>query len=452
MKKISIALIAATLLLGQFVIGVALATAVMNHQYKGKILPGTTISGVAVGGLNKNEAMNEIMLRYPQPTADSILVITDGEEGIYEITFGEIAFGYKYQEAVDKAFQLGKEISPLWQVKEFYRVVAGKVDIPLGVSFDKEAFSQVLAELNNQYSRQPQNAQIAYAEDQVVLLPETLGREIDVEATVNRLARVEPGDLKAELVFNSLIPQLTSEDLKDINSRLSIYVTSFDNTNPNRVHNLKLASDKINNTLIKPGDEMSLNKVLGPRTPETGYKKAPVIVGSKLTEAYGGGVCQVVTTLYNAVDLAGLEVLERHTHTIPVNYVPVGRDATIAGDILDFRFKNSGKKPVLISSELEDNKIVVTILGHRDDANSIEYSTETIREVIKYDTVYKVDESLKPGEIKVVKPGREGYEITTYEVTVINNVVVERKEISHHREEPEDALIYLSPQDKQIRK
>lgn len=443
MKKIKITITICILLLAQLVIGVALATALLAHIHRDVIIPGTVVGGVDVGGVAPGEALKKLRLSYPQPTDDSVLLLTANDEYSWEILFGDINFAYDYQSAVDQAFKLGKTISPLWHISDFYSGLKDRAYIPLSVKFNEQALRIIIEDINHQYRQVPVDAQVAYSEEQIVLLPETFGWEIDVEATIKGFVNNAAGNPRVELVVSTVNPQLTSKDLRDINSRLGIYVTGFDLNQNGRVHNLQLASEKVNNTLVKPGEVFSLNQSLGPRTPENGYKKAPVIVDYRMREDYGGGVCQLATTLYNAVVIAGLPVVERHRHTIPVNYVPPGKDAAIAGNIKDFRFKNDGEKAILINSKVEEDKLVVIILGHRDDAKNIEYRTETEREVIPYETVFKADNNLEPGVIKVVKPGREGYHITTYEVTVINEVIVEKQQIAYHHVEPENALILI---------
>lgn len=446
MKKIKLSLVTSALLLGQLIMGVTIGTAFLNYFYQDKIIPGITINDINVGGMYPEDALTKVKTKIPQPTPNSVLILKDDDGNDWEIKYGEIDLFYDYHGAVNKAFNIGKSISPFTQIADFYKFVQGKVDLSLKVKFDKNALRQILTKNKSKYDIQPQNAQIAYSEGKVVLLTETVGRKINVEATIKQFDQLDITKHQAQLVVNKITPQLTSQNLKDINGQLSIYVTSFDKRKKPRVHNIKLASDRMNNTLIKPGEIFSLNHVLGSRTPEEGYKKAGVIVNNKLVNDFGGGVCQVATTLYNAVRIADLPIIERHRHTIPVDYVPRGQDATIAGDIKDFKFKNDGRKPLLISSKIEENKLIVSLLGNKDDAKNIQYKTETVRKVIKPKTIYKTDPNLQPGEIKIAKPGREGYDIITYEVTVINDTVVERKRISEHHVKPEDAVIILPVQ------
>ena len=135
------------------------------------------------------------------------------------------------------------------------------------------------------------------------------------------------------------------------------YSTHFDASLFNRTENIRLAAKALDGKLLAPGERFSFNKSAGKRTAEAGYKEALIIVGNKFTPGLGGGVCQVSSTLYNAVILADLEILERHHHSLPVNYVPPGQDATVSFPILDFRFRNSRDTNLLIRSFVEGNTL-----------------------------------------------------------------------------------------------
>jgi len=135
------------------------------------------------------------------------------------------------------------------------------------------------------------------------------------------------------------------------------YSTHFDSTQVNRTENIRLAAKTLDGKLLASGERFSFNESVGERTAEAGYKEAMVIVGDAFTPGLGGGVCQVSSTLYNAVILANLEVLERHRHSLPVDYVPSGQDATVAFPVLDFKFRNTTDTYLLIRSFVEGNTL-----------------------------------------------------------------------------------------------
>ncbi|MGC7871098.1 cell wall-binding repeat-containing protein [Desulfosporosinus sp. SYSU MS00001] len=135
------------------------------------------------------------------------------------------------------------------------------------------------------------------------------------------------------------------------------YTTYFDPGLANRTENIRLAAKALDGKLLAPGERFSFNKSVGERTTEAGYKEALIIEGDSFTPGLGGGVCQVSSTLYNAVILAGLEIIERHRHTLPISYVPPGQDATVAYPELDFKFENNTAASILIRSFVGDNSL-----------------------------------------------------------------------------------------------
>jgi putative cell wall-binding protein len=139
------------------------------------------------------------------------------------------------------------------------------------------------------------------------------------------------------------------------------YSTHFNSTLVNRTENVRLAAKALDGKLLAPGERFSFNKSVGERTAKAGYEEALIIEGNTYIPGLGGGVCQVSSTLYNAVILAHLEILERHSHSLPVDYVPPGQDATVSFPILDFRFRNSKDAYLLIRSFIEENTLTIQL-------------------------------------------------------------------------------------------
>jgi vancomycin resistance protein YoaR len=184
--------------------------------------------------------------------------------------------------------------------------------------------------------------------------------------------------------------------------------------NANRTTNLRLASNAINGTVLMPGETFSFNSTVGPRTAARGYKEAAIYADGTVTDGIGGGICQVVTTLYNATIQADLEITERRNHTFVPSYANPGYDATVAYGSQDFKFTNSRSYPIKIVSSVENGYCTVSIYGLKTD-NEYEVSIET--EIIK--TIPKKTSS-----------GQTGYVADSYRVTKQNGTIISREKIS----------------------
>jgi vancomycin resistance protein YoaR len=165
-----------------------------------------------------------------------------------------------------------------------------------------------------------------------------------------------------EIPVKEVYPKVDRGLLEDIRTnKLGSYSTSFNQGNEERSNNISLAAEAINNHVVFPGESFSFNEVVGERTEEKGYKRAPVIVKGELEEDIGGGICQVSSTLFNAVDLEGIQVVERYAHSREVPYVPPGKDAAVSWWGPDFVFKNIYNQPILIRAAAEKGNLEIHI-------------------------------------------------------------------------------------------
>lgn len=195
------------------------------------------------------------------------------------------------------------------------------------------------------------------------IIPEEPGVSIDVEGTIAQIQAAAPGQ-EIKLVTISFEPHHNSREIADAQQIIAEFHTWFQGSAA-RCQNISAALRSLNNTLLWPGEVFSFNEVTGPKTPERGYLPAPIILNGAYEVDYGGGVCQVASTLYNAALLAKLPIIERHPHSKPVHYVPVGKDATVNYGYLDMKFKNNRNGPLIIKTALQNGRIYVELRGER---------------------------------------------------------------------------------------
>ncbi|WP_343221437.1 MULTISPECIES: VanW family protein [Ornithinibacillus] len=209
----------------------------------------------------------------------------------------------------------------------------------------------------------------ASLDDSWTIVPEKHGYTLDREGFIRFFYQFFYSDVSFEMKVpkRKIYPKVDSELLSDIRSKeIGNYITYYRKSNKERSHNIYLAAEAINNTVVFPGEEFSFNKVVGKRTVEKGYKRAPVIVRGELSEDIGGGICQVSSTLFNAVNLEGIRIVERYSHSRKVPYVPPGKDATVSWWGPDFIFKNEYSHPILIRAKAIDGKMVIRIFSSEE--------------------------------------------------------------------------------------
>ena len=235
------------------------------------------------------------------------------------------------------------------------------------------------------------------------------------------------------------------KDLGDklFKQNLSKFTTIYDAGNTNRASNIALAAKTINGIILLPGEEFSYNKVLGNTTKEKGYKLGGAYVGGKVVQAYGGGICQVSTTLYNAVLYANLEIVERYNHSYAVSYVPAGRDATVSYGGKDFKFKNTRNYPIRIDANAKNGVVSVSITGIKEEKEYEIELTSTVLSTIPFETTYEKTGALNEGQEKVIQKGHKGQTSAAYKIIKYNNQVISKTLLSKDTYKPMNKIVQV---------
>ena len=298
------------------------------------------------------------------------------------------------------------------------------IEIPV-VNKEPEAID--IDKIHSEVYKEPQNAY--YTKDPFTVYPEVEGVDFDVEA-----ARELLKEDKEEYVIKLKItePEITLEEIgtEAFPDQLSTFTTRYDVSDVDRSTNLRLASEKINGTVLAPGETFSYNKTVGARTVAAGYKNAKVYESGKVVDGIGGGICQVSSTLYNAALLANLEIVERRNHQFVTSYVGAGRDATVVYGQTDFKFKNTRKYPIRIVVTTNAGILKISIFGIKEENEyTFKFNTKTVSS-IPYTTQYIEDSSLPAGTEKVEQKGANGLITETYITKMLDGKVVSTELLS----------------------
>ena len=240
-----------------------------------------------------------------------------------------------------------------------------------------------------------------------------------------------------------LYPKVSTDDIgqEAFPDLLSSYSTNFASSSSNRANNIILATSKINGTVLMPGETFSYNETVGRRTISRGFKEAGAYANGQVVSAVGGGICQVSSTLYNAVLRANLDIVDRSNHMFQVGYVPIGTDATVSWGSPDFKFKNNRNYPIKIVASADGRVCKIRVFGLKQDDDCdveiVSYRTGTI----SYKTTYTTDSSLAAGETKVVQKGSNGATSVAYRILKRNGNVVSKTLLSSDRYQPHNQII-----------
>lgn len=283
--------------------------------------------------------------------------------------------------------------------------------------------------------------------------PSTVGISIDREICESILMQNANNDLSYEIPVKLSYPEKNIRYFSDnyIIDTLGSFSTVYNSANIPRSENIRIAASKINGCLLEPGGEFSFNKVVGKRDEQSGFKTAKVYQSGEVVDGVGGGICQVSSTLFNAVLFADLEIIKRTNHSMPVTYVSVGRDATVSYDYIDFVFRNNKSYPIRIDCTTGNGNITCSVMGINEDNKVVEITTEIIKK-IPYGTKTKKTSSLYEGVSRVLKAGQEGVRVNTYKTVSINGMKMERQWVCESYYAPVDALVEVGTKKKPLPK
>ncbi|MGE5594354.1 MAG: VanW family protein [Betaproteobacteria bacterium] len=403
-----------------------------------RIVDGVRVADIPLGGLTRDEASRVLARFASEVVARPITLLWEDES--WQLNPSDIGVETHVPETVERAMAVGRTGSWLARWRERRAVAAYGREVPLIVTVNEDLFRDIVFELAAEIDRPAENAGFTIAPDDTVSVrPSVNGRRLDASglgAAIKAVLTQRTGRT-VRLSVEPVVPQVTTEQLEamDIKRCIGAYTTKFNPADQARVHNIRAAADAINGVLVAPGEVFSFNTVVGPRSKEAGYLEAPVVVEDELVPGVGGGICQVSTTLYNAVLLAGLDIVARANHSVAPAYVPVGRDATVAYDYIDLRFRNDSPNHVMLASQVGKDSVTVKVYGDAPSDRKVVIETE-IEERIPPGVVRREDMSLAAGQEVTEDEGAWGYVVSVYRIIKVNGVEKCKELLSRDRYRP----------------
>lgn len=386
-----------------------------------KILSNVYINDIDVGGLSREEAFSKIKEIYEGVLKNTYLTLVY-EDKDWKLAYNDIDYSYNYENAIDEAYRIGRTGNIISRyivsIKSKFRIS----EIPLGFSYNEDNIIKKLDNISASINRSSADATIRLKSGKFEITPETIGLKLDnSKALAIVKSSIENNEISTiELPVEIMEPEIKKSDLSSINDKLGEYTTRFDATNTNRTFNIALATKSVTDVLINPGEVFSLYKVIGSRLEEQGYRMAKVIINNEYVDGIGGGLCQISTTLYNAALLSNMKIIERKNHSLPSEYVGLGRDATISGDYIDMKFENNTATPIYIYGEVKGNRVTFSIYGKKENPNrTVEIRTSVIKKIEPQVKIIH-DETLPFGQEVIEKKAIAGYVVKSYRVVLEN--------------------------------
>lgn len=408
-------------------------------SWNNKIYPNSYVENIDVSGLSLEEAQSLLLNNYNSFFPTKITAVYENQE--YPITFQEMKIEIDTKKTVDKAFNFGKDKNFVNKYMEL--LMKKKKDYPLEFTYDETAVKEFVRKVKVAVDRPPKNATIRIENNSPVIVNEEVGRAVDTDIlykdVIDKINQYGVGDKKVSIVVKELEPTIKAEALKDVNYKVSTATTYFSTEAKGRADNIALAASKLNGKILMPGEEFSFNKETGERTLANGFKGAPVIVNSRLVDGIAGGVCQVSTTLYNAVIKLGIKSISRRNHSLAPAYIEPGFDATVS-ETIDYKFKNTSKYPLYLESITGKGKITLNIYSNKA-LTEIQYKLYTeILEVEEPKIYYNTVDSLPSGTIKKVQAPVKGYKVKVYLIGYKNGKEISKELISKDNYEKVDGI------------
>jgi len=282
----------------------------------------------------------------------------------------------------------------------------------------EEVQERIVDRLGADVNRAPVNARFSVSGGEVIIHPSEIGSGIDTQQLKEDMAEaliiMDASRRSVEVSMNDVQPRRSTADAEAMNirERISTYTTNFSANNRPRVNNIRLIAEILDGTIIAPGEEFSFNGTTGQRTAARGFQEAGAIIRGEMSTSVGGGICQVSTTLFNTTMNSGVEITQRINHSTFLSAYPPGRDATVAWNGPDFRFRNTLDNYILIATSATSSSVTVSFFG-LDPGYTVDIRTGEFRRG-NFGTEEVRDSSLPQGTRVVERAGQRGGTVNVY--------------------------------------
>lgn len=441
------------------------------------ILSGISILNIDVSEMSKEEALQKVNDIINEKLTSDITI----KHGSYETVVNTSQFGIKFNidKAVNKAYNIGKADNIVVNNYKILLTKLFKTNIEPELIIDEEVLQNKIKEISAKLPNAVVENSYYIEGKKLIIVRGKRGNKVESEKFKNILYAQIKDINKKENIIELPVQEADPEPINLEKIRKEIYKEPKDayiEENPFKVYThvngvdfdmsmeeaekiieenkqeyeipLKitipkktLAAKAINGTILMPGETFSYNQTVGERTISAGYKAAGAYAGGKVVQDVGGGICQISSTLYNAVLLANLEVTDRSNHCFETSYVAAGRDATVNWGTVDFQFKNNRNYPIKIETVAKDGITTAQIYGIKEKTEYEVIIQSKITSYIYRTTKYKNDATLEEGKEIVEESGFDGCNSETYKILKLNGKVISQTLVSRDTYDPMDRIV-----------
>lgn len=400
---------------------------------------------ISVGGMTQEEAKAAVE-EYVSGLQNEKITIQAGKNAI-QVPVSQLGVAWSNAEIVEEAAGLGKSGNLITRYKAMKDLENEDKVYQLAYQVDRQKVEKVLKDNEASLNTEAVNAGLTRENGGFTIIPGSQGVTVNVEKSIETIEKYfslewDGKSGSVEIVADVVEPKGTEEELGKVKDLLGGFNTSYASSGAGRSKNVENGASKINGSVIYPGDSFSVYEAVSPFDAEHGYELAGSYENGTTVETYGGGICQVSTTLYNAVIRAELEVTERFNHSMIVNYVDPSADAAIAGTYKDLKFVNNTKAPIYIEGYTSGRSLYFNIFGQetRDANREVSFVSETLT-TTEPGVQYKAEPGQPIGYMGQTQSSHTGYTAQLWKVVTVNGVEQSREIFNKSTYKPSPRIV-----------
>lgn len=424
-----------------------------------RVEQGVYADDINLSGMTKEQVLEALESRL-ENRCDAVITLVGIDGNQVAVPAKDMGLSWGNRELCEEAIKVGKTGNIINRYKIRKDLEHENLVLPIRYDVDLSLLQHLLIEKCEIFNKAAVDAVLQKTEDGFHVVPGETGYMIDEAASIQEIVSYldeewDGKDCAINLVITESHPQAKTEDLAQIQDVLGSFSTSYQTSGASRSANVENGCNLINGTILYPGEEFSTYETISPFSTENGYFLAGSYLNGKVVESLGGGICQVSTTLYNAVLLSELEVTERHNHSMIIGYVDPSADAAISESAgKDFRFVNNTDYPIYIEGYTADKHITFNIYGKeiRDPNRKVSYYSEILEKQVPETDVVYTDAAQPAGWYGNKQAAHIGYKAKLWKRIEENGEEVSREQInsSTYNKSPGSVTIGVSTPDPNI--